>query len=195
MSSMMRDLRFAWRLTVRQPVLTVTAALTVAFGVGANTAILSMLETVLLNPLGLRHTDRVLVPTIRIDKLKMYGAAASAVEFRDIHAMSDAFSAVAATEDRAWTSEIGGEANRVLGEAVTAEFFSIFDQRPILHGRRPGGSRPLGRFLAHRVRCRCASARPRSHPGRQTVSNYRSRAVRLSISCHRSSLDSVGSFS
>ena len=53
--SLIQDLRFASRLMARQPVLTAAAALTVAFGVGANTAIVGVLETALLNPLGLRQ--------------------------------------------------------------------------------------------------------------------------------------------
>ena len=132
MSGILNDLRFAWRLTRGQPVLTIAAALTVAFGVGANTAVVSVIETVLLNPLGLGHTDRVLVPTIRIDRFNMRGAAASAVEFRDIHAMTETFSSVAAGEGHAWVSEMGGEANRLVGQSVTPEFFRVFDQQPEL---------------------------------------------------------------
>src|SRR6266545_2467418 len=119
----LKDLRFAWRLIVRQPMLTAAAALTVALGVGANTAIVSVLETVLLNPLGMRHTDQVMVATIRIDKLKMRHAQDSAVEFRELESMTDAFAAVAAAEGRSWTSQVNGEAARLVGQAVTSEFF------------------------------------------------------------------------
>ncbi len=132
MSGILQDFRFAWRLLFRQPLLTAAAALTVAFGVGANTAIVSVLETVLLNPLGLRNTGPVMVPLVRIDKLNMRGIQNSGVEFRDIQAMTDAFSSVAAMEDRAWTSEMGGQASRLLGQAVTPDFFKVFNERPAL---------------------------------------------------------------
>jgi len=55
-----RDAVFAVRLLRRQPLVTAAAVLTVALGVGANTAIVSVLETVLLNPLGIRDAGRVM---------------------------------------------------------------------------------------------------------------------------------------
>jgi hypothetical protein len=55
-----RDLRFSCRLLRRQPLFAAAAIVTVALGVGANTAVVSVLKTVLLNPLGLRQADRVM---------------------------------------------------------------------------------------------------------------------------------------
>jgi len=134
--AMWKDLVFALRLMRRQPLVTAAAVLTVAFGVGANTAVLSMLETVMLNPLGMAHTKDVMVARVHIEKIKMWHAPDSAVEFTEIHAMRDAFSAVAAEEGRAWTYDTGGQATRLLGRAVTTEFFQVFGVSPI-----------LGRFL------------------------------------------------
>jgi hypothetical protein len=131
-----KDLGFALRLMWRQPLVTAAAVLTVAFGVGANTAVLSVLETVLLNPLGMSHTADVTVARVHIDKLRMRDAPDSGVEFADIHAMRDAFSAVAAVEGRAWTYQTGSQVTRLLGRAVTPEFFEVF-----------GVSPALGRFL------------------------------------------------
>ena len=131
-----RDLKFAFRLMARQPLLTGAAVLTIAFGVGANTAIFSVLRTVVLNPLGMRGTADILVARVHIDKLRMRNAPDSGVEFRELHAMQDTFSAVAATEGRAWSYENGGEAVRLLGRAVTPEFFQVFGAAPA-----------LGRFL------------------------------------------------
>ena len=130
--SILKDLRFAVRLMVRQPVLTAAAALTVAFGVGANTAIVSVLETVLLNPLGLRHADQVMVARVRLDNIRMRHAPTSGVEFREIQSMTDAFSAVAATEGRAWTSQASGQPMRLAGQAVTPDFFRVFGEQPAL---------------------------------------------------------------
>ena len=132
----MHDLRFAWRLTLRQPLLTAAAALTVAIGVGANTAIVSVVRTALLNPLGLRDSSRVVIARVSLAKINMSKAPSSGVEFREIQGMTDAFQTAAATEGRAWTSEIGGEATRVIGTAVTPDFFAVFNEHPA-----------LGRFL------------------------------------------------
>jgi len=135
--AVLKDLRFACRLMLRNPLLTCAAALTVAFGVGANTAILSMLEIVLLNPLGMRHTDGVMVARVRIDKIQMRRAPDSGVEFREIQSMPDAFCAAAAMENRAWNYQNGGQATRLLGQAVTPDFFRVFGEDPA-----------LGRFFA-----------------------------------------------
>jgi putative ABC transport system permease protein len=131
-----KDIEFAVRVMWRQPLATAAAVLTVAFGVGANTAVLSVLQTMLLNPLGMPHTADIMVARVHIDKLRMRQAPDSGVEFAEIHDMRDAFSAVAAVEGRAWTYQTGGQVTRLVGRAVTPEFFQVF-----------GVSPALGRFL------------------------------------------------
>ncbi len=117
---------------LRQPGLSAAAVLTLALGVGANTAVVSVLQTALLNPLGLRQAGRVMAARVRIDKLQMRNVQASGVEFRELQAMTDAFSAVAAIEGRAWTSQVHGEGTRLVGQAVTPDFFRVFGEQPWL---------------------------------------------------------------
>ena len=131
-----RDAIFAVRLLRRQPLATAAAVLTVALGVGANTAIVSVLETVLLNPLGIRDAGRVMAVTTRFEALQLTHAPTSGVEYRELRALTGAFSGAAAAERRAWTAEIGGGPVRLLGRAVTPDFFRLFDERP-LAGRFP----------------------------------------------------------
>jgi putative ABC transport system permease protein len=131
LDALVRDAKFALRRMGRQPLLTLAAIVTVGLGVGANTAIVSVLETVLLNPLGLHNSDRIMAATVRFDGLSMKADSTSAVEFRELQNMKDAFSAVAAIEGRAWTSETGGEATRLTGKAVTPDFFRVFGQQPL----------------------------------------------------------------
>lgn len=132
LDALLRDLRFAWRIILSQPVLTLTAVIVAALGVGANTAIVSVMETVMLKPLGLRDTSRICRATVRIDKIHMDHVQTSAVEFRDIHAMKDVFRNVAAMEGHLWTLQSGSEPVRVRGQAVSDEFFQVFDERPLL---------------------------------------------------------------
>jgi predicted permease len=133
----MRDIRFASRLLVRRPLFAAAVILTVGIGVGANTAVVSVLETVLLNPLGLRHADPVMVARTQFAKLGLFHAQTSGVEFRELQSFTDAFSAVAAMEGREWTWLADGEASRLVGQAVSADFFRVFDEHPA-----------LGRFFA-----------------------------------------------
>jgi putative ABC transport system permease protein len=127
----LRDARFALRLLRRQPLVTLAAVLTVGLAVGANTAIVSVLETALLNPLGIRDAGKILVASVRIERLQMKGVETSAVEYRELQAMTDTFSAVAAAEGRWWTAEAGGQPTRMLGRAVTADYFRVFAERPL----------------------------------------------------------------
>ncbi|MGP8244252.1 MAG: ADOP family duplicated permease [Bryobacteraceae bacterium] len=127
----LRDGRFALRLLRRQPLVTLAAVLTVGLAVGANTAIVSVLETALLNPLGIRDAGKAMVASVRIEKIQMKGAETSAVEYRELQSMTDIFSAVAASEGRWWTAEAGGLPTRMLGRAVTADYFRVFGERPL----------------------------------------------------------------
>jgi len=132
LSGALKDLQFAWRLARRQPLLSAAAILTIAFGVGANTAIVSVLETVLLNPVSLRDANRVVVARVRIDKIQFRHVQASAVEFRELQGMTDAFSAVAAEEGHYWTAQVGGEPVRLIGRSVTPDYFRVFGVNPEL---------------------------------------------------------------
>jgi len=132
LDTLFNDFKFAARLIRRQSVLSAAAVLTVALGVGANTAVMSVLETVLLHPLGLHDSASVLVATVRFDKLQMTGAEASGTEYRELLQMADIFSGVAAVEMRAWTLDLKGDPSRLTGRAVTPDFFRVFDERPKL---------------------------------------------------------------
>src|SRR6185295_10474006 len=74
-----RDLRFACRLLRRQPLFAAAAIVTVALGVVANTAVVSVLETVLLNPLGLRQADRVMAIRTQFVTLRVFHGETSGV--------------------------------------------------------------------------------------------------------------------
>ena len=52
------------------------------------------------------------------------------MEFREVQSLTEAFSAVAAMEGRAWTWLVDDEASRLVGQAVTPDFFRVFGEYP-----------------------------------------------------------------
>lgn len=136
LEAVLRDVRFACRLIAKQPGITAAAVLTVALGAGANMAVVSVLQAILLNPMGVSEADRIGVATVRLEKLNLPRAETSAVEWQELSRMTDIFTHVAAMEGRYWTSDLGGEPVRVIGRVVTPDFFEVFAIKPA-----------LGRFL------------------------------------------------
>jgi hypothetical protein len=155
LDSVGRDLRFALRLGRRQPWLVTAIVATVGLGVGANTAITSVLNIVLVNPLGLQNANRIMAARVHLNKLQMTNADTSGVEFREMQALKDAFSAVAVVEHRAWTVEQAGEPARVIGRAVTSDFFHVFQQSPYLGAF---SCPTITTWWSFRTRCGCRSA-------------------------------------
>ncbi len=120
-----RDLRFSWRLLRRQPWVMLSAIASIAIGVGANTAVTSVVDTLILNPLGLKNSERLTSATVHIKQLQMLGSETSGAELRDLELSNSVFSAVAAAEHRAWRVS-GDQPSRLIGVAVTPEFFKVF---------------------------------------------------------------------
>ena len=145
-----QDLRYALRTLVRWPGFTAVVVLTLALGIGANAAIFSVVNAVLLRPLPYAAPDRLVVvlgtPTDG-DSAKV-GASSSYPDFADFRARSRSFSQLAAYSVRRTT--VTGkpfEPAIVSGAPVTANLFPMLGVSPIL-GRtflpeedRPGAAR------------------------------------------------------
>jgi putative ABC transport system permease protein len=91
-----------------------------------------------------------MVATVRLENLNMRGSTTSAVEFRELSDMSDVFAAVAASEGRSWTSDQAGEPVRLVGSAVTSDYFRVFGAMPAA-GRFPGPDEPASAVLSYRL--------------------------------------------
>jgi putative ABC transport system permease protein len=130
---MLNDLRYALRMLVKTPGFTLVAILTLALGIGANSAIFSVIDTVLLRPLPFPNANR----------LTMIWATApqhpgndrqvhSYPDYLDLRAQNHTFSAMAAYTGSSSIFGTGEDSEDVPGLDVTADIFSVLGTRPLL---------------------------------------------------------------
>ena len=131
MSTLLQDLRYAFRSFRKSPGFTFTALLTVALGVGANTAIFSVVNGVLLRPLPLGEPERVVLVGHRYTKIHLE-TGVSAIGFRFYHDQNRVFEKSAAFTG--WEANLanGGAPERLVGQRATSEYFAALGIRPIL---------------------------------------------------------------
>jgi macrolide transport system ATP-binding/permease protein len=127
----LHDLRFAARLLRRSPVFTVAAVLTLALGVGANTAVFSVVNAVLLRPLPVRDADRLVVlATRQFPSQNLDGVSYADIE--DYRASTTStFEDIAAYSIGPVGLFVEGErAERVFATWVTGNYFQLLDLSP-----------------------------------------------------------------
>src|SRR5687767_4930584 len=121
----MGDIRFAIRSLLKRPVFAAIAVATLALGIGANTAIFSVVNAVLLRPLPLKDPDRVMTfwhsaPAKGLAHLDLNDAIFA--YYRD---RTRTFESVAAFENDQFSLSGGGEPEMVDGAIVTFNYFSV----------------------------------------------------------------------
>ncbi|HEX5430945.1 MAG TPA: ABC transporter permease [Bryobacteraceae bacterium] len=143
MISLLDDFRFALRLLRKNPGFTCAAVLTMALGIGANTAMFSVVNGVLLRPLPYAQPDRLVWVSESWPDLGRIGP--SYLNFRDWSALNQSFESIAAYRGAEMNFTGSGEAERLDGQMVSAAFFQVLGVQPIF-GRtflenedRPGG--------------------------------------------------------
>jgi len=144
MGTFVQDVRYALRMLAKNPGFTIIAVLTLALGIGANTAIFSVVNGVMLNPLPYPQPNR-LVSMYR----KVFGFEQGSVpylSFQDWQKQNRTTEAMASYRDDNYNLTGMGEAERVHVGQVSAEFFPVLGEKPIM-GRffnpdddRPGAS-------------------------------------------------------
>ncbi len=142
MSSWLQDLRFAVRRLAATPGFTAVALVTLALGIGANAAIFSVVDAVLLQPLPYREGERLVMLGDRTPD----GASANNVgyaTYEDLRDSSRSFEAMAAVRNWNPTLSADGQAERIPAMRVTSGFFPLLGVSPALgRGFLPEEDRP-----------------------------------------------------
>jgi putative ABC transport system permease protein len=129
--SVLQDLRYAARVLRRAPLFSAVVALVLAMGIGANTAIFSLVHAVLLRPLPYPDPERLVVVREEQKDRGLFSDA-TAANFVDWRHQSGAFSSMAARRFATFNLTGGGEPERVVGAQVTDAYFTTLGVLPML---------------------------------------------------------------
>jgi predicted permease len=132
METFWHDIRYGMRTLRQNPGVTAIAVFTLALGIGANTAIFSMVNSILLKPLPVRNARRLVVLGMRQKKGSIQPQF-SLPEYRDVRSQTrSVFSGLASVQVGVDGLSAGGRADRVLTNYVSGNFFSMLGIRPAL---------------------------------------------------------------
>ncbi|MGH9843885.1 MAG: ABC transporter permease, partial [Blastocatellia bacterium] len=121
---LMQDLRFGVRMLRKQPGFSLIAILTLALGIGANTAIFSVVNAVLLRPLPYAQSDQLVALWGNYQKLELMRLPAKAGEYVDYRDQTKSFAEVAAATRTPYNLTGEGAPERLAGASVTANLFA-----------------------------------------------------------------------
>src|SRR6185436_17132034 len=122
---MFQDIRIGLRKLWKAPAFTVVVVVTLAVGIGANVALFSIVNAVLLNPLPFPHPEQLV--TLDQSKPNFDMGAIPYPNFQDLEKENRTLSAMALSRGFAFSLIGTGEAERVSARLVTADFFSVLD--------------------------------------------------------------------
>ena len=129
---LLADLRYAVRLLRKTPVFTIAAIGTLALGIGANTTIFSLVQTMLLQPLPYQNPDQVVMVWEDRTAAGFPRNTPAPANYRDWRAMNRSFTDMAATSFAFANLTGDGAPELVIGRRVTANFFSVLGVQPVL---------------------------------------------------------------
>ena len=132
MNHLYQDFQYALRQFRRSPGFALTAVLTLALGIGANSTILSWISSTLLNPIpGVATTDRMI--TIQVGERSEHASPPlSYLDYVDLRDNAKSFSGMLGYHDDFMSITGSGTPERIYGALTTAEYFEVLGVQPVL---------------------------------------------------------------
>jgi predicted permease len=130
MATLMEDIRYGLRMLRKAPGFALVVVLTLALGIGANTALFSVVNGVLLHPLPYPEPDQLV--RLHESKPSFETGSISYPNFRDWQKENKTFSAMAISRDNSFALTGSGEAEQLSAELTSSDFFSLLGVKPVI---------------------------------------------------------------
>ena len=138
LESLLQDVRFGLRMLRKNPGFTTVAVLILALGIGANTAIFSLTDQVLLRALPVRNPDQLAIlraPGYKTGHVSSGGDDAASFSYpmyKDLRDRAPAFSGLLARYGLSLNAAANGETDRAVGELISGNYFEVLGVKPAL---------------------------------------------------------------
>jgi len=130
MRTLIQDIRYGFRMLMKNPAMTAVAALTLALGIGANTTIFSAVNGLMLRPLPVANADRLVVFDGQVQGAANSFGQFPYLDFQDIRSQADGFSNVLGYTLSLAGMEHQGKVEPVIYSYVSADFFPALGLKP-----------------------------------------------------------------
>jgi predicted permease len=130
--TLLQDLRFGIRIFLKSPGLTAVLVLTIALGIGLNTALFSFVNSLLLNPLPFPDANRLVIAWTRSAKISGDRLGVTPEEFAVWRNQPQSFDGITAAAGMVFNLSGTSEPERIHGGRVSTNFFSMFGIKPAL---------------------------------------------------------------
>lgn len=132
MGTFLQNVRYGFRALAKAPGFAIIAILTLALGIGANTAIFSVVNGLFLHPAGVAQPDRVVVQRVHYTKLGLTNIVVSATDYARVRDSKNIFQSAALEMGADFNYNAGEFPQRLRGAEVSWQWFTVFGARPIL---------------------------------------------------------------
>src|SRR5689334_4681853 len=128
---MLKDIQYGIRVLLKNPGVSLVAVITLALGIGANTAIFSGVSAFVMRPLPVPHADQLVRP-VELAEDRGLADEMSYPDFLDYRAQSNSFTGLAAEDMLPAAIDSEDQSDVVWGQVVSANYFDVVQVKPIL---------------------------------------------------------------
>jgi len=131
MENLIKDVRFGVRMLVKNPGVTLVAIVTLALGIGANTAIFSGVNAFLMRPLSVPNPDNLIRP-LEVAEDRGFTDEMSYPDYLDYSSQATSFTGLAAEDMLSAAVDAENQSDVIWGQVVSANYFDVLQVKPIL---------------------------------------------------------------